>query len=119
MRYSSIEGRPHYSGVSRNAHQQKPATHNATIAGKMNAARQLSAKPTAVKTAIPADANKDIVPEPVLCEVFQIDILKLRSFCENQCAIIRPQGGQPIPESQPTANIKAKRIPPFTAIEDE
>ena len=44
----------------------------------------------------------------MVCEVFQTDILKLRSFCENQWAMMRPHGGQPMPDSQPMASISRK-----------
>ena len=49
-------------------------------------------------------------------DTFQMLILKLRSFWLNQCAIIRPQGGQPKPLSQPTTNIRTKMIAVLTAV---
>ena len=100
-------------------HQQNAANSNATSDGNMNAARQLSVMPIAAKTAMPAVTNKASDPPPTLCEVFHNDILKLRSFCENQCAMIRPHGGHPMPDNHPTANMKAKRMPALTAIDDE
>ena len=33
-----------------------------------------------------------------------MDIFVPRSFCENQCVITRPHGGQPIPWTQPIRN---------------
>ncbi len=62
--------------------------------------------PNMPNTATPAKAKTPSEPPPTLCDVFHIDILKLRSRCENQCAMIRPHGGHPMPEIQPAASMK-------------
>ena len=103
-----MDGRPHDCGVSRSAHQQKSASSRAMQLGKMKAARQVSPQPSATKSPTPSVTSRPSDPLPIVCEVFQTDILKLRSFCENQCAMMRPQGGHPMPESQPTASIRMK-----------
>ena len=43
-------------------------------------------------------------------------ILKLLSFWENQCVMIRPHGGQPIPESHPTTSMRMKMTVVFSAV---
>ena len=103
--YSSMGGSPHDCGVSRRAHQQTRASTMAMAEGTMNAAFHVCSMPIVPKMKTPKVTSSPRLPLPRVCEVFQIDILKLRSFCENQCAIMRPQGGQPIPESQPTMSI--------------
>ena len=85
----------------------------------MKAARQLSVMPAAAKRAMPAETSSASEPPPTLCEVFHTDILKLRSFCENQWAMTRPHGGHPIPEIQPAASMKAKSTPQFTDMDVE
>ena len=104
-------GSPHAWGVSRSAHQQKTARRSATQLGKMKAARHVSPHPSMAKMAIPAVTSSPSEPLPIVCDVFHTDILKLRSFWENQWAMIRPQGGHPMPESQPTSSIRPKIMP--------
>ena len=90
---------------------------SATTAGRMKAPLQAEAAgiPKNTTNDIPAVARRPSEPLPNVCEVFHTDILKLLSFWLNQCAIIRPQGGQPIPESHPTTSISTKTIAMLSA----
>src|SRR5262245_10184069 len=51
------------------------------------------AKPKAARKASPAP--------PTLCATFQVDTTSPRSVRPNQCTIVLPQGGQPMPCTQP------------------
>ena len=68
------------------------------------------------KRATPAIARKPREKLPIVCETFQILILKLLSFCENQWVMIRPHGGQPIPDNQPTTSMRKKMTVVFNAV---
>ena len=112
-----MEGRPQDCGVSLMSHQHTAAMMRATTAGRMKAPLQAEAAgiPKNTTNDIPAVARRPSEPLPNVCEVFHTDILKLLSFWLNQCAIIRPQGGQPIPESHPTTSISTKTIAMLSA----
>ena len=64
----------------------------------------------------PAMARKPREKLPMVWDTFQILILKLRSFWLNQWAMMRPQGGQPKPLSQPTMSMSTKMMEVFTAV---
>ena len=113
---SATGGRPQDSGVSRIAHQQNSAMSIAMMAGNMKLPRQVWAMPRSAASETPAMARKPREKEPMVWETFHTLILKLRSFWLNQWAIIRPQGGQPKPLSQPTASISTKMITVLTAV---
>src|SRR3954462_3347921 len=51
----------------------------------------------------PSTANVAIRPPPTLCPTFQKETTRPRSFVLNQCTIVLPHGGQPIPCTQPFA----------------
>ena len=90
------------------AHQQKTAIRRATADGTMNAARQVCSIPRPAKMTSPRETRRPREPPPKVWEVFHTDILKLRSFCENQYAMTLPQGGHPMPESHPMISIRMK-----------
>ena len=73
--------------------------------------------PAQANRAMPAVTSSPSEPLPMVCDVFQTDILKLRSFCENQWAMIRPHGGQPMPDSHPMTSISVKMIATFRPVE--
>ena len=61
-------------------------------------------------------ARKPREKEPMVWDTFQMLILKLRSFWLNQCAMMRPHGGQPKPLSQPTMSISTKMTAVLRAV---
>ena len=111
-----MAGSPQDSGVSRMAHQQKRAIAIAMMAGNTKLPRQVCAIPKSPARATPAIARNPSEKLPMVWETFHILILKLRSFWLNQCAMIRPQGGQPKPLSQPTTSISTKMMAVLTAV---
>ena len=44
------------------------------------------------------------MPPPTLCAQFHTETIPPRSFCDHQCTMVRPHGGQPIPWNQPQRN---------------
>ena len=68
------------------------------------------------KSATPAMARNPSAKLPMVWDTFQMLILKLLSFWENQCVMIRPHGGQPIPESHPTTSMRMKMTVVFSAV---
>ena len=78
----------------------KTATTRAMIAGNQKALCHwppVKPRPTAAATPTPMP--------PTLCAVFQMAVFQPRSFVENQCTSTRPQGGQPMPCTQPLMNM--------------
>ena len=61
-------------------------------------------------------ARKPSEKLPMVWETFQMLILKLLSFWLNQWAMMRPQGGQPKPLSQPTISISTKMTAVLRAV---
>ena len=110
-------GSPTDEGVSRTKAQTTAAPRMAIVAGSRKHQRQCceridEASNHAPQFRLTTYPQKMMArPAPIEWEVFQTDILKLRSFCENQCAMMRPQGGHPMPESQPTSSIRPKIMP--------
>ena len=107
-----MDGSPQDWGVSLMSHQHTAAMMSATTAGRMKAPLQDADAGIPANTIndMPAVARRPSEPLPNVWEVFQTDILKLLSFWLNQWAIIRPHGGQPIPESHPTTSISTKTM---------
>ena len=68
----------------RKAHQQNRAMTIATAAGTINAARHVCSIPIVPKIRTPKVTSRPREPLPKVWEVFHRDILKLRSFWENQ-----------------------------------
>ena len=88
----------------------------AATAGKTKLPFQVWTTPRSAARATPAIARKPREKLPMVWETFQMLILKLRSFWLNQWAMIRPQGGQPKPLSQPTISIRMKMTVVLTAV---
>ena len=51
-----------------------------------------------------------MMPPPMLWPQFQMAILVPRSLTENQWVMVRPAGGQPMPCTQPLANMSRNMI---------
>ena len=53
----------------------------------------------------PASARFATSAPPTLCATFQVETVRPRSLTLNQCTMVLPQGGQPMPCTQPFAAI--------------
>ena len=51
------------------------------------------------------------MPPPTLWATFQTETISPRSFCDHQCTMVRPQGGQPMPCAQPFRNRSTNMMP--------
>ena len=49
----------------------------------------------------PTSARFATSAPPTLCAMFQVETVSPRSFVLNQCTMVLPQGGQPMPCTQP------------------
>jgi hypothetical protein len=53
---------------------------------------------------MPIRNSGPIRPPPTLCATFHTETTPPRSFCDHQCTMVRPLGGQPMPWAQPLMN---------------
>lgn len=49
-------------------------------------------------------------PPPTLWAQFQMETMPPRSFCDHQCTMVRPHGGQPMPWNQPHRNSRTNMM---------
>ncbi len=82
--------------MSRIIAKAKIASRMAPNAGIYSAACQ------SLNHAIPNRNSSGGMPPPTLCAQFHTETIPPRSFCDHQCTMVRPHGGQPIP-SEPAA----------------
>src|SRR5574343_1241704 len=59
---------------------------------------------------MPSRKSGPTKPPPTLWAQFQIETIWPRSFCDHQCTIVRPHGGQPMPWNQPFRNSRQNMI---------